>query len=103
MKLAFRAEGRRLTLNYSKADYALNREMLRAVLNGYGIDTTQQCLLYRAKMDDGWLKNRTYDLTGISTPLIQTDEESQHEYAVTSELDDGLDPADFGQRVSFRQ
>ena len=38
MKLPFRAEGKCLQLSYDKTDYALNREMLRAVLNGYGID-----------------------------------------------------------------
>lgn len=38
MKLDFKCEGLKLSLNYSKVDYTMNRGMLRAVLNGYGID-----------------------------------------------------------------
>ena len=55
-------------------------------------------------MDSGWRKDRKYDIVGLNAPIINTDEDSQHEYVVTSggELDE-LDPADFGQRVTFRK
>ena len=38
-------------LNISKAEYAINREMLRAVLNGYFVDMNVQCTLNMQKKD----------------------------------------------------
>lgn len=33
--------------------------MLRAVLNGYGIDMEEQCLYYRNKMEKGWTSSNS--------------------------------------------
>ena len=41
MMLDFSCEGRKMSLNYSKIDYTMNRGMLRAVLNGYGVNMDQ--------------------------------------------------------------
>ena len=41
----FRAENEILMLSIAKPDYAINKEMLRAVLNGYAVDAKVPCQL----------------------------------------------------------
>jgi hypothetical protein len=43
-----------IKISAKKNSYTLNPKMLRAALNGYGIDMEEQCVYYKYKMENGW-------------------------------------------------
>ena len=61
--------------------------MLRAVINGYALDMSKACLLYRAKMESGWARTRKYHYQGISEGTARTDEDSAFESLITTDGD----------------
>lgn len=47
-----------MLVDFGRKSYALNPAMLRAVLNGYGIDMTKPCTIYEQNMQQGWANLR---------------------------------------------
>ena len=45
-KIPVKVEDERMYVDFGRKSYALNPAMLRAVLNGYGIDMTKPCTVY---------------------------------------------------------
>jgi hypothetical protein len=92
--IMFRAENEILMLSIAKPDYAINKEMLRAVLNGYAIDAKVPCQLNQQqrqmsdilkKMADEYQSGRQ----GIQEHVLSSDNEED----VVSESQEEVEPS----------
>mmetsp|Transcript_7407 Transcript_7407/g.12510 ORF Transcript_7407/g.12510 Transcript_7407/m.12510 type:complete len:95 (+) Transcript_7407:1084-1368(+) len=73
--IQLRVEGLIMMMRVREKDYALNPQMLRAVLNGYAIDMKVPCTLYsqdrgfKKMSEKEWLKMRYSDPNSNSKKL----------------------------------